>query len=107
VTAAPELWVLFMETFLGAEDGLAQALWPYMPQKDVLVWQFGLIKARADAQRPAQERVRRLGRVLTPRLLLGASLALAPEDGRPRPKGIIDLEERILSMMNRDGTWRW
>ena len=55
----------------------------------------------------AVARLHRLFGVLSPRALFHATLALAPEDRRPRRRDVIQLEECALHLLDASGAWKW
>jgi len=63
------------------------------------------LRTRAGSLRGATVRTQRFSKVLTPAVLMAASVALEPE-GRPRSREIRQFESNILRLTNQ-GDWRW
>jgi hypothetical protein len=100
----PELWFLFCRG-LGASEELAARLWGHVRNRDAIKWQLDVLRTRAGSLRGATARTQRLGKVLTPAILMAASVALEPE-GRLRSPEILQFESNVLRL-TQGGSWRW
>ena len=104
---APEFWYYTMDELLGVSDQrLAQKLWDQYPKP--LAMRYLLIRCATPAMSLAvtQQRVRQLSALLEPNVLL-ATVEKLVQPGRPRPREIRDLQERILGLLDHEGHWKW
>jgi hypothetical protein len=104
----PQLWYLFLETSFDVHDAtLADQLWNHLAERQAVSWQLALVQNRGGRRRVTaglEERVHRLSLVLTPQVLLRASVAAWPE-GTPRPLNVRRFEEAVLNR-TKNGAWR-
>jgi hypothetical protein len=106
VTGPHALWFLFCQSLFQADRDLAELLWDHIPNRGAVLWQLQIMESRGADSRIAHDRARRLGAILTPRALLAAALAVAPE-GQPRSEAVRNFEDNVLRITNPDGTWIW
>jgi hypothetical protein len=91
------------------DTALANEIWAHLDNRDQIAWRLRTLEGRAGQHRITSgilEHTRRLSRTLTPRMLLKATLAIAPE-GTTRPAEIVKFEKAILNCCTKDGAWRW
>jgi len=109
-SAPPAYWVLFLTRFLHASEPLARHLWQVYvtayPHTSVTV-AFQLRAMLADCASPAawRQRLGRIQEVVSPAFLCALCVRLAPEDGGPRRRDVVELEEAILSY-TKGGGWK-
>jgi hypothetical protein len=102
----PTPWIALCVVVFGATRRLAVRLWPFIDASPTLLWQLGRIDD-LDGQRDAWvQRCKHLSEVLSPQMILSATLRAAPE-GRKRDPEVIAFEETVLTGLDREGHWRW
>jgi hypothetical protein len=106
VKPAPLFFVALCERMLCTSTKFARRLWNAMAPSPMVLWQLSLVDSLPADTAVWYSRVRRLGDVLTPAMLMAASLALAPEGPRRDPENIA-FENRLLAATDREGKWRW
>jgi hypothetical protein len=103
VSSGERMLISFMGHAFHCPKWLARQLWQCMwpSEQQAITWNLD----RA-ATSPFVESVLHLQRAMPPKLLIEILLRVAPEDGRERPKEVLQLEERILAMAADPETWR-
>ena len=103
----PGFWTFTLRTLFGvADDQLIQQLWAVYPKSAALRFHLHRCGTPATALEVTKQRVRHMGRLLEPNVLLGTCEKLAPR-GRQRPKALTDLQERILGLLDHEEHWKW
>jgi hypothetical protein len=100
----PALWFTFLAG-LGASEELAARLWNHVKHRDQNSWQLEVLRTRAGSLRGATTRTKRLTKILTPAVMMAATVSLEPE-GHVRSPEIRRVEGNILQM-TREGSWVW
>jgi hypothetical protein len=103
--APPDLWFVFCCRGLGASEELAARLWDHVRNREAVRWQLNVLRSRAGSLRGATARTHRLGKVLTPAILMAACVSLEPE-GQLRSPEIRQVEASILRL-TQQGDWLW
>ena len=89
-------WSLLCEDFLEAPPSVSRWLWLAFARQCSLTERYVLEHALDDGAGVAPTRI---FETITPSRLLALTLAVSPEDGRPRDPTIVDLEETIVRRM--------
>jgi hypothetical protein len=96
-----------LHELLGVQSPKLRAkIWAHYPASTVLKWQLEICAEPARTPQDTVARMRRLGDLLSPALLVRAAEALTPP-GKSRHRELIEFEERVLSLTAKDGTLRW
>jgi hypothetical protein len=107
MTSTPLIWIRVMEELFATSHPFACKLWRHYRDSPMLLWQLGLVSDPAESLDAWVLRIKRLLELISPASLLAASLAVAPETGRPRGHEVIRFEEAILQRIDVTGSWRW
>jgi len=103
----PIFWTYTLKVLLGVEDErLVQKLWQRYPKNAALGFLLRRCESPSLALEVTQQRIRQLASLLSPAQLIDTAESLTPR-GRPRPKALTDLQERILGLLDHEGHWKW
>ena len=103
----PRFWLLFVPRLFGCSPKFAAKLWLHFPASQALIWQLDLCRDVPEDPQRWLDRLRHLGALLPPQDLLGISVALHPETGRPRPREAVQFESSVLDNLDQEGRWVW
>jgi hypothetical protein len=85
---------------------LREKLWQHYPASQTLCWQLQRCGEAAPSDLVVIDRIKRLAELVEPKYLLKAAENLV-EPGRSRPDALIQFEETILKIIDKDGHWLW
>jgi hypothetical protein len=106
LTSTPLFFIALIERFFQMPRKFAVKLWPCVEATSMLLWQMSLCDSMPADTAVWLSRVKRLSEVLTPTMLLQASLRLSPE-GKRRDAQCVQFEEAVLQALDRSGNWKW
>jgi hypothetical protein len=104
---APYFWVFMLRHLFGVRSQrLATQIWRHYPASQTLRWQLQICDEPARTDLDIVARIKRLGDLLSPALMLRAAEALV-EPGKVRPRELTQFQERVLAITDKSGQWRW
>jgi hypothetical protein len=106
----PLVWIRLMQQSFGVTEPFARKLWKHLDASPTLLYQLSLLDVldtHAVPREVAMSRLRRLGELLLPDMLIQTSVRVHPENGRARPSEALKFEEGVLACTDRRGGWKW
>jgi hypothetical protein len=103
----PLFWVKLMVQAFNTSERFACRLWRYVDASPTMLFQLSLCDTTDVPRQTWLARLVRLSELLSPAMLIEASVRLHPENGRPRPREHITFEAVVLAFTDQHGAWKW
>jgi hypothetical protein len=103
----PLVWICLMTQSFNVTERFASKLWKNLDATPILLYQLSLLDTHDVSPQVSTSRMRRLGELLLPSMLIEASVRVHPENGRARASEALKFEEGVLASTDKHGAWQW